>query len=1092
MATLKLRYASSPPELELPDITGEGAKILSRLQNGESLVVNGVAGSGKTTLALAAMQLLHDQDNEVMGITPSRVRADYLNTATTIRHLPIARPFITPTALAFRVLKQFASNRRQQLPEPEMLTGSQEEERIQELLEQVQDVEWPDYISPEVRQTDYFRSELRILFATCAQWGISAQDLDALGSEHQVPEWRAAAALLSHYEPSFTDNRWDVSRMQDRAGQVLGEWGEDAALLSPPHLPDWLIVDDLQDCPASTVRLLLKMAEEGTKIFALYNPQVAVETFRGGYPQGAEDLVRELGCAQSTLRNSFRETSGGLELLDPLGKETDIDSERQQKFAIFSSLSSQAHTIAEYLRYRHLKEGIAWKDMAIIARNRAQLDEIASMLQGQEIPTFEGDRSPLFRDNPITASLLSIFNLPGQSELATYRASLDAAQLGDEDGENSWSPSEYLLDEKLASLRGKTVRRLLLSALFGIDSLQLVRLERSLVTAGVALDTKIGEFYSSIGTPRFPLTQVEMIAGGQIYILCHRVLTTGVSCLSLPPLQALEKIWILLDLQERWRDRALNGEDFADNALDVVTLLVGHAQLWSRRHLNKDMHTYCRALANQMQPEDVNTGKRGRRPAVALETVFSAAGRTWDTCVVIGMQDGQWPVLSERGSMLRSGEISDLLHANALLSPSGKLQIVPGESRSRALEIERSLARCALSRARKNMLVTARLASEEAPSVFFDNLCTRIEKGNFEAARYLGSDWDQLAESASELTGENSLQEELFPSLRSLVGHLRAVLARETDEERRQQALETLAYLSSQGVRFANPDTWRQVGRDKTWWTNPAGLKPAGRRVGISPSGLEQLNRCELRWLLGKRGGEAVNATGGLAWGTLVHTIAEKMTDSTLEERLKYFYENWPQDTQSFFSRKAQKEKEKMVERLSHYLDDHQTVAITELSSYIFVQDAAVLAARIDRLEPGEEGIRIIDFKTGTGTPTKKEVPKHLQLACYQLVLEAILAGEDKEAAEKIGPLLAETEAKIQNASLVFVSKPEGKNKPDVPKVFSQYPLTNETKSEVTDNILQAVQVVSGAEFKAIENGKCRSCSLRSCCPLMNEGEQVL
>ena len=1115
MVTFKLCPASFPSELKIPEITGEGAKILSRLQNGESVVVNGVEGSGKTTLALAAMKLLHGQGSKVVGVTASRVRADYLNSAETSRELPIARPFVTPTALAFQVMKQFASNRRLQLPEPEMLTGSQEEERIQELLEQVEEVPWPDYISPEVRQTDYFRAEMRVLFAACAHWGVTALDLDALGKEHGVPEWRAAAVLLSRYEPSFTDNRWDTARMQDRAGQILSTWSQDAELLSPPRLPDWIVVDDLQDCPASTVRLLLQMAKGHTKIFALYNPRVAVETFRGGYPQGAAELARNLGCSQVTLEKSFRETSGGLELLDPLGTGNDTDSAREQKFATFSTLSSQAHTIAEYLRYRHLKAGVAWKDMAIIARNRAQLDEIVSVLQGLEIPTSEGRRPPLFRDNPITASLLSIFNLPGQSELAAYRASLEDAELGGEEGESSWPPSEYLLDEKVASARGKVVRRLLLSALFGVDSLQLVRLERSLVTAGIALDTKIGEFYSSIGTPRFPLTQVEMIAGGQIYILCHRVLTTGVSCLSQPPLVALKKIWLQLDLQEEWCQRALNGEDFADKALDAVRELTIHAYRWSRRHLNKDMDSYGRVLSKQMQPEDVPTGKRGMRPAVALETVVSAAGRTWDTCAIIGMQDGQWPVLSERGSMLRSGEISDLLHANALLTPTGKLQLVPGESRSRALEKERAAARCALSRARKNMLVTARLASEEAPSVFFDNLGKRLEAGKFDAAQYLGSDWDQPAESAGELTSEHSSQNQLFPSLRSLVGHLRGVLARETDEETHQQALETLAYLSSQGVRFANPDTWRQVGRDKTWWTNPAGLKPAGRRVGISPSSLGELNSCELRWLLSKRGGEAVNATGGLAWGTLVHTIAEKMIDSTLEERLQYFYENWPQDTQSFFSRKAQKEKEKMLERLSHYLDHHQTLdlgddqipnldddkmpVITELSSRIFVKDAAVLAARIDRLEACAEGLRIVDFKTGASKNADS-----LQLACYQLVVEGILAGGDKEAAEKIAPLLAEikalaesellpeTEAKFKSSSFVFLSEHQPKKPQEVPKEVSQHPLDDEAKADLIENILQAAKVVSGAEFKAIENDNCRSCSLRSCCPLMNEGEQVL
>ncbi|WP_147471025.1 PD-(D/E)XK nuclease family protein [Varibaculum vaginae] len=1090
MATFKLRYASFPPELELPEITGEGAKILSRLQNGESLVVNGVEGSGKTTLALAAMQLLNKQGSEVIGITPSRARADYLNTARASRALPISRPFITPTALAFGVLKQFARERRQGMPEPVLLTGSQEEERIQELIEQVKEVEWPKYISSEVRQTEYFRSEVRTLFATCAHWGITSLDLDALGRQHGVPEWCAAAALLSHYEPSFTDNRWDAARMQDRAGQVLTDWGEDAALLSPPRLPDWIIVDDLQDCPASTVRLLIEMSRRGARILALYNPKVAVETFRGGYPQGAQEIARQLEYAQINLTKSFRETSGGLELIDPLGKENGSDSAREQKFAEFSTLSSQARAIADYFRYQHLKRQIPWSDMAVIARTHTQLEEIVSLLQGMEIPVNERKRPILFKSNQITGAFLSLFTLPGQGELAKGHNQLSADC--DEPDTVPWSSNKSSMEDKIVNLRGEAIRRLLRSPLFSLDSLQMLRLERSLVSAGIALDTKITGFYSTIGTSQFPLTQVQMVEGAKVFIRCHQVITAGIACLSLPPVQALENIWRQLDLENDWYERALRGERFADQALDAVIALVRHAQIWSQRHLSADMSDYCHLLLRQTQAEDVLTGSHGLGSAVALETVFSAAGRTWDTCAVIGMQDGQWPVFSQSGSLMRAEDISDLLHANALLSPSGHLQLVPGESRSRALAIERSLVRCALSRARSKMLVAARSDAEETPSIFFVNLCKKIERGNFATAQYLSSDWDQPADSATEGTDENSQHEQLFPSLRSLVGHLRAVLAAEPDEEKRQKALETLAYLSTQGVRSANPDTWRQVGRGNAWWTNPAGLKAKGRRVGISPSVLEQLNDCELRWLLSRRGGEAVDAAGPAAWGTLIHQIAEEMTASSLEERLEFFYSHWPQDREAFFSRKELQRKEDMVRRLSRYLDDHQQSAVSELSSHVCVGDSAVLTARMDRLEAGEDGVRIVDFKTMKNSPSKSEVENHLQLACYQLLLEAILAGEDKEAAEILSPVLAETKAQIQSSSLVIVSNPKGAADQEAPKEMSQAPLSDEKRAQLTENIIQAAKVASGTFFKAIENSHCAQCSVRSCCPLRSEGEQVL
>lgn len=1094
MATFTLRAVPFPVELELPELGEKEKQILGKLQSASSLIVRGAAGSGKTILALAAMEQLFCHHSQIIGIAPSRSRAEYLNTARISRKLPISRPFITPTALAFQVLKDFASARREQLPEPVLLTGSQEDARIHELLSQV-DAPWPEYIGSEVRQTDYFCSEIRTLFAACAHWDISAQRLDELGRELAVPEWQAAAVLLSQYEPSFKDNSWDAARMQDRAGQVLGGWEQDAALLSPPQLPEWVVVDDLQDCPASTVRLLTEMGKRGTKIFALYNPDVAVETFRGGYPQGGSYLAEQLNCPQVTLEESFRETSGGLQLTDPLSHQVECDSAREQKFAEFSTVSSQARAIAEYLRYQHLTRQVPWAEMAVIARNRSQIDEIVSLLRGLEIPVNERQRPILFKANHVTGALLSLFTLPGQSELAKQwgRGNPEISSVD----EVSWAPSQYLLADKVISPRGKAIRHLLRSPLFSLDSLQMLRLERSLVRAGIGVEAKIEDFYAAIGTPHFPVTQVEMVEGGQIYIRCHQVLTAAIAQLDQPPLVVLDKIWTLLNLEDSWCQRALAGEEFADQALDAVIALVRHAEIWSQRHLNANMSDYCAVLSRQTQAEDVLTDTHGIGSAVALETVFSAAGRTWDTCAIIGMQDGQWPVISERGSLLRSGEISDFLHATALLSPTGKLQLAPGESRSRALERERSLARCALSRARSNMLVTVRCDAEDNPSIFFDNLRAHLENSKFSGAQYLGADWDQQLGADTDPENRNRGGHQLFPSLRSLVGHLRGVLAGKTDDETRKKAVETLAYLASQGARFANPDTWRQVGIDNSWWTNPAGLKSAAGRAVISPSALEDLNECEFRWLLSRRGGQKVEATGNAAWGTLVHQIAEEMTDSSLQERLAFFYANWPQETEAFFSRQDGKKREEMVRRLSRYLDDHQTPAVTEISSYAVVSDLAMVAARLDRLEAGEDGIRIIDFKTGKTVPTARELADHLQLACYQLVLEAALLGGDSRSRQMLAPLLAQTPEQIQSASLIYLSKHKRKARgetdyEEIPKEMVQAPLTEEQKGLLISNIIQAAKVVSGSVFRAVENQRCDRCSLRSCCPLQAEGEQVL
>ena len=113
-------------------------------------------------------------------------------------------------------------------------------------------------------------------------------------------------------------------------------------------------------------------------------------------------------------------------------------------------------------------------------------------------------------------------------------------------------------------------------------------------------------------------------------------------------------------------------------------------------------------------------------------------------------------------------------------------------------------------------------------------------------------------------------------------------------------------------------------------------------------------------------------------------------------------------------------------------------------------------------------------------------------MACYQLVLEAILAGEDSQAAKTLSPVLKATKAQVQSSSLVIVSKAKGSREAEIPKEMSQNPLTDDQKEQLAQTIVDAAQVAAGAVFKAVENAKCDHCKLRSCCPLMSEGEPVL
>ncbi|MFH6691098.1 FUSC family protein, partial [Cellulosimicrobium funkei] len=101
--------------------------------------------------------------------------------------------------------------------------------------------------------------------------------------------------------------------------------------------------------------------------------------------------------------------------------------------------------------------------------------------------------------------------------------------------------------------------------------------------------------------------------------------------------------------------------------------------------------------------------------AVAALTPAGAAGREWDVVVVAGVQDGVWPDLRLRDSLLGSQALVELL--------AGRAQDAHGvgsQARAQVLADELRAFVVATSRATRRLVVTAVQDAEEAPSVFCD------------------------------------------------------------------------------------------------------------------------------------------------------------------------------------------------------------------------------------------------------------------------------------------------------------------------------------------------------------------------------------
>ena len=241
--------------------------------------------------------------------------------------------------------------------------------------------------------------------------------------------------------------------------------------------------------------------------------------------------------------------------------------------------------------------------------------------------------------------------------------------------------------------------------------------------------------------------------------------------------------------------------------------------------------------------------------AVTILSPHQALGREWDVVVIAGLQEGLWPNTIPRGGILGTQRLLDVLDD------------VSGDVSARAPVVadERRLLIAAMGRARRRLVVTATdsgdgggSADPALPSPFF-----------YDIARYAATDGV-----APDLPAPVGTPQVL--SVPAVVGRLRAVVCAPeggaTDgvaEKDRAYAAGQLARLAAAGVPGADPADWHgmtTVSTAEPLWSG------AGHTVTLSPSTLQTLQDCPLRWLLERHGGRDAGELRSTA-GSLVHAL---------------------------------------------------------------------------------------------------------------------------------------------------------------------------------------------------------------------------
>lgn len=507
-------------------------------------------------------------------------------------------------------------------------------------------------------------------------------------------------------------------------------------------------------------------------------------------------------------------------------------------------------------------------------------------------------------------------------------------------------------------------------------------------------------------------------------------------------------VWSASGLGEEWQRASRHGGPsvaIADRDLDAMVALFDLTARFVDRLPKSGPRVLVDYLRGQEIPGDTLAPKAPAGDAVRLLTAHAAKGLEWAVVAVVGVQEGSWPDLRRRGTLLG---VEDLVDLSADREPDQLDPVAP------LLDEERRLFYVAATRARRLLIVSAVSGEEHQPSRFLDELDPPPPG------------------SARPLTPVPRAL-----SLPALVAELRAVVSDPKEVDlRRRAAAGQLARLSVAGVPGADPAAWWGLAE----LSDDRPLAAEGEPVRVSPSALDRFVRCELRWLLeaaGARGTEVAAQSVGNALHEVAALAADPdlLSEDALAPRLEAALDRL--DLGGAWT--TRRERARAREMLATFLRWHRAsrsryvLVDVEVPFSVPVGEGAVMHGRVDRLERDEAGrLVVVDLKTGRSRVVDADLARHPQLGAYQLAVAEGAFGAREEPG---------------GAALVQV----GLTRSAV-KEQEQRPLAEDDDPRWARELVgAAARGMGGAVFAATPGSACRICPARISCPAHDSGRQV-
>jgi superfamily I DNA/RNA helicase/RecB family exonuclease len=1041
---------------------------------GPLLVLAG-PGTGKTTtlVELVARRVEAGLDPAaVLLLTFSRRAAEELRERLASR---LAGSAAAPTAWTFHAWC-YATVRERQDAEAwadplRLLSGPEQDVALRDLLSGSLELgrAWPASVRPAV-PTRGFAEEVRGLLARAREAGLEPTDLAALAGPAGRPEWTALAGFAAEYlDVLDAQGAVDYAELVHRA-VLLAEQPEAQAQLRGRHR--LVVVDEYQDTDPAQERLLRALAGDGRDLVVVGDPDQAIYAFRGAdvggllrfpdrFPQAdgsPAPVVALRTCRRSapelievSRRVAMRVPAPGL----PVARLKEHRALLARsggpagsvEVVTHPSEGAQAEAVADLLRREHLEDGTPWGRMAVLVRSGARsVPLLRRVLGAAGVPVeVAADELPLAREPAVAPLLLGmrVADDPAQLTAETARLLL-VSPLGGADA---------------AGLRrlGRALRRLDERGTPGEEGPhRLPRPSAELLRAAVADASMLVEVEPRVARP------VERLA--RLLAAARRELHPSPGDRAGGPEAALWALWSGSPWPRRLEEASTAGGAAgraADRDLDaVVSLTAAVARASERRGGVAAVGPLLDELQAQQIPGDTLADRGVRGEGVRLLTAHRSKGLEWDVVCVVGVQDGVWPDLRSRSSLLQSERLAPLAEGG-LREPAGRAEL---------LADERRLLYVALTRARRRVVVTAVDTGEEdgdRPSQLLAELGVGVRRVRQRPAAPLS-----LSAVVAALR-RRAVDAAASPAMRTAA---RSRLARLTAER---------APDGTPLVPAADPDGWWGLLATSV---NDEPVQAPGQPVALSGTSLTGLGECPLRWFLQHEVHADRPATTAMGFGGVLHALADEVatgrTPAELDALVERLDKVWDQLAYEAPWQSVQQHTA-ATEALARFLAWHaaargRTLLATEERFEVDIElpsGTARLRGFVDRVELDADGrVHVVDFKTGRNPGSDASVATHPQLATYQLAVRRGALDEATGGRREPG-----------GGELVHLRVDRGGS----PRVQPQPPLPADG-AWVEDALDAAVQRVLAEDFRPQPSEQCERCDFRRACPARPEGRQVV